>query len=1005
MNNRVTLSVTVLLAMGLLLSESSGQFASGSIRQQTNAVPDARYHTEDGKVRAVYGTTLSTGANPVESAQKYLDRWQGLYGEDLGELVPVANEKGQVAIPLMHDTEDGSPRFHTFRLQQTFGGLPLFRKGIGFLVRNEPGHPLVLSGFDLTELKDVELDIPTFAAHYTPAIEASVLSQLHNEDPNSPLHQFPLMITDEEFVIWAGSEEAPAEPRVSLLFTATRGSVQTVPFYEKFRFIADIDTAQIVLAETMVHNAAFTDISGNVQGNSTQGIGADECGAETAESLPYGEVLVVGGNTVFADASGNFTIPHGGTTQVTVRSRLRGQFFEVYDQAAGAFIPQLDISVTPPGPANFLHNQPVIEGSTANVNAYLHANVIRDWVLSFEPSFPVIDTQTFFDVNTNIGSTCNAFYDGASINFYSSGGGCNNTAFSDVVYHEYGHHLINVTGNGQGQMGEGSGDVVGVLLQDEPSLGNGFFQGDCGNGIRNANNSHQYPCNGAIHDCGQLISGCVWDTRNELIVTEPASYQDIGSALFLGMLIARGQQTPGDSTISPFITVLYITLDDDDANIGNGSPHYPEIATGFGAHNMDAPPLSLVQFDYPSGRPDSIDPAGGVAFTVAASSLTEDPQTGTGMLHVDRGSGFEMFAMNETASNVYEASFPTTPCGSEVLYYVSVDTLQGSTANDPSTAPSSSYSALSAVSASTVFEDDFETNMGWSVSSTASDGQWNRGVPAGGGVRGDPPTDGDGSGQCYLTDNVSGNSDVDDGSTTLTSPVMDASGPGEQVLSYYRWFSNHFGNAPFEDTMVVEISNNGGSSWSTLEVVGPTGPEVSGGWFQKSFRIADHVTPTSNMRVRFVASDLINGSVVEAAVDGVKIEEIDCSGCTNPPSMTDLGNALAGTHGNPVLTGTGCLEIGETLTLEITNALENTGFAYIIGVSALNAPFFGGILVPAPDLFLLGLSTDSAGEHTLAAILPATLPSGIDLYLQAWIIDGAGPRGFAATNGITGMTQ
>ena len=190
------------------------------------------------------------------------------------------------------------------------------------------------------------------------------------------------------------------------------------------------------------------------------------------------------------------------------------------------------------------------------------------------------------------------------------------------MHHEYGHHLINVTSNGQGQMGEGSGDVMGVLIQDDPVLGQGFSS--CGSGIRNANNNKQYPCNGSIHDCGQLLSGCVWDTRNQLVLTEPNSYIDISAQLFLGMLIVRGQMTPGDPTISPFITVLYLELDDDDGNINNGTPHYNEIAAGFGAHNMDAPPLQLLDFNYPNGRPDLIPHTGGVAFDVEVLPLHVD---------------------------------------------------------------------------------------------------------------------------------------------------------------------------------------------------------------------------------------------------------------------------------------------------------------------------------------------------------------------------------------------
>jgi hypothetical protein len=185
---------------------------------------------------------------------------------------------------------------------------------------------------------------------------------------------------------------------------------------------------------------------------------------------------------------------------------------------------------------------------------------------------------------------------------------------------------------------------------------------------------------------------------------------------------------------------------------------------------------------------------------------------------------------------------------------------------------------LSAHSVGTLFLDDFQTATGWTVSGNAVDGQWQRGVPAGGGDRGDPPGDGDGSGACYVTDNADGNSDVDDGSTILTSPLFDLGGPegGSTVVRYYRWYSNNAGSAPFADVFRVEVSNNGGSTWTPLETVGPTGSEVTGGWFRRTWRIADFVAPTSQMRFRFIASDLGNGSVVEAGVDGFEILVVNC---------------------------------------------------------------------------------------------------------------------------------
>jgi aminopeptidase S len=246
--------------------------------------------------------------------------------------------------------------------------------------------------------------------------------------------------------------------------------------------------------------------------------------------------------------------------------------------------------------------------------------------------------------------------------------------------------------------------------------------------------------------------------------------------------------------------------------------------------------------------------------------------------------------------NQYEAVFPAFPCGTNIRYYVSVDTTSALPINSPNNAPASYHSSVSAAGAGPdVFVDNFQNNLGWTVSNSAglTTGQWQRGVPVTPAPSGAPGSDGDGSGSCYVTHNSTGNFDIDGGSTTLTSPIMDAS-VGIPVLSYYRWYSNNTGNSPQADTMVVEISSNGGGSWITLETVGPStaspNPEVTGGWFQKSFNLASigGFALTNQFRIRFTASDLGSGSLVEAGVDGVKIGTLEC---VNPnPCPSDLTN-------------------------------------------------------------------------------------------------------------------
>ncbi len=299
-------------------------------------------------------------------------------------------------------------------------------------------------------------------------------------------------------------------------------------------------------------------------------------------------------------------------------------------------------------------------------------------------------------------------------------------------------------------------------------------------------------------------------------------------------------------------------------------------------------------FTFPSGTPETVSPDGGTVIDMIVGPEGSDPQPGTGIFHmiVDGGPLLD-FPMTETAPNEYTITLPAFACGSVVDYSFTAETTEGDLVTSPPGAPENSYMAVAAVEIATVFTDDFEVNLGWTVSGNAADGHWERAIPISINVcdRGNPGGDADGSGQCYLTDNTNQtcNSDVDDGSTTLTSPIMDAS-QGAAVISYERWFNNAFGDFPFEDTFIVEVSDDGGSSWSLLEAVGPIGEEVSGGWFRKVFGITSAgISATDQFRIRFTANDLINGSIVEAGVDAVTLRTVNCGADPNCPWDLDGG--------------------------------------------------------------------------------------------------------------------
>jgi hypothetical protein len=299
-----------------------------------------------------------------------------------------------------------------------------------------------------------------------------------------------------------------------------------------------------------------------------------------------------------------------------------------------------------------------------------------------------------------------------------------------------------------------------------------------------------------------------------------------------------------------------------------------------------------VFFTFPFGLPEIVEADLTTAVQVDITPISAGLEPGTAKLYsrVGPSGPFAESAMTDLGDGLFEGLLPATPCEQVVQFYFQVETTDANVHRSPADAPTSYYEAT-AYDILIAFADDFETDLGWTVTDDGiTDGAWERGIPAGGGDRGDPPTDADGSGHCYVTDNADGNSDVDGGTTTLTSPVMDASDPGA-MISYYRWYSNTYGSAPEADVFVVEVSDDGGGSWVELETVGPSGPEVSGGWFHKEFLIADiaDITNTDRFQIRYHASDLDAGSVVEAGVDGVVVRTLSCDGEPCPWDCEDGG--------------------------------------------------------------------------------------------------------------------
>ncbi|MEO5642837.1 MAG: choice-of-anchor B family protein [Bacteroidia bacterium] len=200
------------------------------------------------------------------------------------------------------------------------------------------------------------------------------------------------------------------------------------------------------------------------------------------------------------------------------------------------------------------------------------------------------------------------------------------------------------------------------------------------------------------------------------------------------------------------------------------------------------------------------------------------------------------------------------------------------------TTPVSSVNNVQNLQLTPGYYDDFTFDLGWTVQTTASTGAWERGEPVGtmnNASQSNPDFDVtyDCTDQCYVTGNAGGSAaqdDVDDGATTLTSPVFNLTSYTNPWIHYSRWFYNAGGNGPANDTLVISLTD--GITTQVLERVLATTPGNST-WVTRNYRVADYFTATPNMRLIIrTADNAASGHLVEAGFDGFSIADSTLSG-------------------------------------------------------------------------------------------------------------------------------
>ena len=353
--------------------------------------------------------------------------------------------------------------------------------------------------------------------------------------------------------------------------------------------------------EELVHSL---DVKGQVVIRRSAGLVPDSFSGYTngLEDSPAPHVRIESDQgTISADAEGNFWYPLGNTL-TNVLIRYDGPWCEVSNEI-GPDYGLIESTVSGSG-VKLVMNQvnTSVETQTAQGNAYWAVNRMHDWIKDVIPGDPHPDFTVDAEVNWTY-DACNAFYTGSSldvsIEFMLSSGlkPCGNTAYTTVVWHEFGHWLNDEydSGNPSNGFGEGCADIYALYLADRQFIGEDLY--GAGTHIRDASDAKSFcgdanlGCYNDPHDDGEPLMGAAWWVRTRLKdsygVAQGAWTAD---ALFLSWLNAYD-----DDEIKTLIRTHWLVLDDDDGNLKNGTPHYPEINAGFVDQGFPSYPDKLAE--------------------------------------------------------------------------------------------------------------------------------------------------------------------------------------------------------------------------------------------------------------------------------------------------------------------------------------------------------------------------------------------------------------------------
>lgn len=614
------------------------------------------------------------------------------------------------------------------------------------------------------------------------------------------------------------------------------------------------------------------------------------------ETLPMiNQKVSADGNDAYSDDEGAFGVEVGGNQYYTVTDYNQGYWVTVYDVLDGQ-IAQLSQSAAPYDPAEFYWD----DSSThsAERSCYYHTDRVHSWLKGIDPDWTGNDMA--ITCRVNVDCTCNAYWQGGTINFCREGGNCNNIGeIADVIYHEYHHWVTYRTYNmspppSSTGLNEGYSDYCAMAITDDYCMAPSFFAYDPDGCLRTGMNHRLYPapeCGGEEHCVGEITMGAMWKTRRNLKAKYGDDFAHEVDLLFRAAVVGR------PNTVPTFLTYLMMA-NDDDGNIYNGTPDYWDICDAWTEHNVPCPLITIyIDFAHTllTDTEDTSSPILVTANITPVGGCGPIVEDSTKVCYSYDGIEYLEAPMSNVGGDTYEGYIEPS-AGKLVDYYLRSVSSDGIVGTEPNRAPDVYTHRFLVGAVSEAFADDIEDAAGWTIGAPdddATEGLFEC-VDPGGKQYGEEwvqpendhtPAPGV---ACFVTDGRGGyytNYDVDAGKTSVITPLLDLSSYGDGYIDFYSFFAT-FG-ATSDDSLMLYISPDG-VDWTMLWLIQGEGWNDPNFNYHKVYFRRGQYGGSSTARFKFTAEDNENNTITEAAIDDVSIFLTSAAAVDDEPRTADL---------------------------------------------------------------------------------------------------------------------